>query len=138
MKLEDIQAKRAARKAKAEAERKAQYELDLEELDMLEEKHGDSNVGYVEVAYSPGLPTLAVVRTPAPSELKRYRDRVREKSKSADLGPDTGKAAEELAAVCLVYPEADVFAGMLAARPGLGAQLGLVAIGLAVGDEGKG
>lgn len=134
--VDDIQARRAERRAKAEAERQAQYAADLAALDALEEKHGVTNIAHIEVPFTPGFPTLIVARTPAPSELKRYRDRTR-RNPDGGAAPDTGKAAEELATVCLVYPEREQFAGLLAARPGIGAQLGLAAIGLAVGDEGK-
>lgn len=136
MSLEDLQAKLAGiAKAQAEA-RAAQYEIDLTTYIEIVEKLGLSNVVRIEVPYTQGLPTFAVARTPSPSIVKRYRDRTREKGPNGSA-PDTAAAAEEAAAACLEYPAPDVYARMCAARSALGAQLGIAAIGLACGDEGK-
>ena len=137
--IDAIEARRAARKAARAAEARAQLAADLEALDALEEAHGDSNLKRLDVPFTPGLPTLCVVRTPRPVEIKRYRDQVKPRG-PGDV-PDLTKAAEAVCAVALVYPAADVFVKMCEARPGLAAQLGSVALSLALGAEaaeGKG
>jgi hypothetical protein len=136
--LEAIEARRAERKAALDVQRKAQRVIDLAALDALEVEHGDSNVATVDVPYSPGLPTLAAVRCPKPPEVKRYRSRVKPDSKGRPGDPVA--AAEELAAVCVVYPDPDAYAALCEARPGIHVQLGVAAIQLAAGradDAGK-
>lgn len=141
--LKQVEARREARKA---AQRKAaddQLALDLEAIDAIETQLGDGNVAVVRLPYAPGLPAAAAVRCPKPAELKRFRDRVspQKDSRNREVQPDTAKAAEELAAVCLVYPEREAYEQLCAARPGLAAQLGGAAVKLAVGAEeaeGKG
>lgn len=129
--LEEVAAKRAARKAALKVEADAQKAADLEAIGALEEQHGDSNIVFVEVPYTRGLPVLAAVRCPKPVEIKRYRD-VAKTRNDGSPGDRTG-AAEQIAAVCRVYPDADAFAKLCEARPGLQAQLGAEAIALAVG-----
>jgi hypothetical protein len=142
--LAEAAAKRAERKAKAQKEADAALAVDLEALDSLEQEHGDSNVAAVRVGYTPGLSQLAIVKCPPPKYLKRFRDRVKPGQKDArnrDVTPDAAAASEEIAASCLLYPSADVYARMCEARPGLAAQLGAEAVKLAVGaeeSEGKG
>ena len=134
----EIEARRAERKAKLAAQREEQLAVDIEALDAAELQHGDSNVVRIDVPYTPGLPTLALARTPRPVEVKRYRDSVRPKG---DKAPDAAAAAEQLAAVCRIYPDAETLAKMAEARPGLNVQLGVAAVGLAMGAEaaeGKG
>lgn len=137
--IEEIEARRAERKARNAAEERTQYAADLEALDALEVEHGDTNVASVRVPFSPGLPTLVVVRCPHPPEVKRYRARVtpsRDGEKPDYVGP-----AEELAAVCLRYPDRETYERMCLARPGIGPQVGLEALKLASGkaeSEGKG
>lgn len=134
--LEEIEARRAQRKAKLAEDERAQRALDLEAIDALEVEHGDSSVAVVEMPYTSGLPTCAAVRCPKPAEIKRYQARLREQK------PDPAKAAEELGAVCQVYPPAGEDRDALhAARPGLLVQLGTEAVKLSIGraeSEGKG
>jgi hypothetical protein len=134
--LEEIEARRAARKEAQAKQRDEQRVVDLEAVDALEVQFGDSNVRYVDVPYTPGLPTLAAVRCPKPIEIKRYR---------ATVAPDhkafASKAAEDLGAICLVYPVGDDRDRLLEARPGLLVGLGIEALGMSTGraqDEGKG
>jgi hypothetical protein len=137
--LEIAEERRAARKAEARKAFEAQRVLDLDAIDALEIEHGDSSVGVINVPYADGLPTCAAVRCPKPAEMKRYRARIKPKHEKDQ--PDTVAAAEEIAATCLIYPDKDVFASLCLARPGLGAQLGAKAVGLALGSddaEGKG
>ena len=127
---------REQRKADLKKAEQEQYERDLEAIDDLEVLHGDSNIGVRRVAYTPGLPVLLAVRTPKPAEVKRYRSRI----KPQDLESATA-AAIELQSVCRVYPDDATFAKVLAARPGVDAQLGAKAVELATAaseSEGKG
>lgn len=132
-KLQEIEARRAARKAALAEQEDTQRAEDLEALDALEVEHGDSNIAHVDVAFTPGLPTLAAVKAPSRNVIKRYRDRVKPR-KNGQAGDPT-EAAIELCGACRVYPDAEVFAQMLEARPGLDSQLGLLALRLAVGVE---
>lgn len=136
MTLEEIEARRAARKAKLDEDYRAQRALDLEAIDALEIEYGDNSVAVIDVLYTPGLPTCAAVRCPKPSEIKRYQARLKEAK------PDQAKAAEEIAAVAQIYPPAgEDRDGLHVARPGLLVQLGVAALNLSTGraaDEGKG
>jgi hypothetical protein len=138
--LEQAQAKRAARKAAASADEDLARALDTEAIDSLEVQYGDSNVGVIQLPYTPGLPTCAAVRCPKPAEVKRFRDGVTPKHEKDR--PDTAAAAELLAAISRVYPaDKEVYAKLCAARPGLAVQLGAKAMSLAIGkdeSEGKG
>lgn len=134
--LEEIEARRAARKEEQARARDMQKATDLEAIDALEVQYGDSNIRYVEIPYTPGLPVLAAVRCPKPIEIKRYRATVAPDPKSF-----AAKAAEDLGAICLVYPAAgEVRDQVLEARPGLLVGLGIEALGMSTGkaqDEGK-
>lgn len=135
--VEEIEKRRAERKEALEKQRAEQRAIDLEALDGFESTLGDSNVAYLDVPFTPGLPTLAIVRCPKSIEIKRYR---------ATVAPDhkafAAKAAEDLGAICLVYPEkGDLRDTLLESRPGLLVGLGMTALGLSTGkaqDEGKG
>lgn len=136
--LELAEERRATRKAEARKAQDAQRAQDIEAIDALEVEHGDSNVGVIHVPFSAGLPTCAAVRCPKPAELKRFRHRVTPKHEKDH--PDSAAAAEELAAVCRVYPDESTYARLCAARPGLATQLGAKAVDLATGKaeaEGK-
>jgi hypothetical protein len=137
--VSEIQARRDARKAAAKEEHEAQLALDLEAVDALEAERGDTNVAVVSIPHTSGLPTLFAVRTPSPAETKRYRARVKP-GKEGEPGDYEGAAAE-IGAVCLAYPEREVYEQMVAARPGITTQAGLAALKLASGhaeSEGKG
>lgn len=138
-KLEEIEARRAARKAELQAQADEQRAVDLEALDALEVRHGDTSVCYVDVPYTPGLPTLVAARVPSPVELKRYRQSLKLDGQKVDVQAGT-EAAAQLGAAVREYPEKDVFSKMCEARPDLAGQLGSRAIKLAQGkaaDEGK-
>jgi len=137
--IAEIEARRAARKAMNEVAYQEQRAVDLERLDALEVEHGDSNVACVDIDYQGGSPTMAIVVAPNKTYVKRYQDRVRPKRDGRAGDPQA--AAEELATVCVCYPDKDVFEFMVDARPGLRVQCGLAALRLAVGREqelGKG
>jgi hypothetical protein len=135
MTLAEIEARRAARKEAAAQAKAEQYAKDLEALDALEEEYGAGKVTSLEVAfYSPGLPTMAIVRAPKGIEYKRLRDRARSKNSDPGLG------ADELADVCVVYPEPDVYKQMRETFPGIHDSAFVAANKLAEGkakDEGK-
>lgn len=139
-KSEEIQARRAARKAALDKEEETQAAIDLEEIDALEVEYGDNNIGVIVVPFTPGSVTRVACRTPKPEEIKRYRHRAKPK-KLGDV-PNGQEAAAELAAVCYVYPRnKEAWDLVLSQRPGLDTQLGLRAVALAVGEEeqeGKG
>jgi hypothetical protein len=132
----------AARKAEvaeleeANDEAKAEQELeDLEAIEKLRVEHGRSNVAVVEVPFTPGLPVLIATRCATPVEVKKFQDRLREDK------PDHAAAAREVGAVCRVYPDADTWANLIAARPIVAVQAGTAALTLASGkirEAGKG
>lgn len=133
--VQAIEARRAARKAELAKQRQVQLAIDLEAIDAIEGELGDSAVAILDVPYSPGLSAVLAVRCPRSSELKRYQHRLKGKD------PDTAAAAEEIGAVCIVYPPAgELRTALLESRPGLTVQAGTSALGLATGkarDEGK-
>lgn len=146
-KPETMADKLAAREAKREAKRAATHEkwsaqklLDLDAIEPLEETHGSTNIAILDVPYTDGLPACCACRTPEEPEMKRYRASVKPKKDGEPLTNNMTSAAEELAHVVLAYPSREVFAEMCAARPGIKAQLGGLAVKLAVGQaaaEGK-
>lgn len=132
--LDEIRAKIAARKAAHQQAREEQELVDLIALDEAQEQHGVDGVATLSIPFTEGLPAMCAARTPTLNEIKRYRTRAKEKN------ADMTKAAEELASTCLVYPDRETFAKMVAERPAIHAQLGVEAIKLATGKseaEGK-
>jgi len=136
--IEEIQARRAARKAAHEAARVAQAERDLEALDALEVEHGDGRVAQLDLpSYVDGLPTTVLVRIPSGIEYKRFRDQVRRAKSQVDVGA----AQDLLASVCVVYPDAATYERVREAFPGTHDSAAIAAIKLADAqrrDEGKG
>lgn len=138
MDIEAIEEQRAERKAALKAARAQQREIDLAALNDLEIEHGDDNVVAVEVArYSPGLPTIVVVRSLGKAELKRFRDQTRGKN------GDNAAAAEQAARSSLLYPAKDSseWAALCEAVPGVVVRAGVEAVHLSAGigqAEGKG
>jgi hypothetical protein len=135
--LEEISAERAARKAKLQEQADAQRLIDMQALNDAELELGDTNVCYVDVPFTPGLPTLAIARKPKPIELKRYREGLRiTPGEKLDLAAGN-EAAATLGAVVVHYPKKDadgknpVFAAMCEARPDLAATLGQSSVKLA-------
>lgn len=142
--LEAVEAKRAARKAAAEACREVQLASDLDAIDSIEAERGDSNVAVIRLPYTRDLPAAVAVRVPSLAEMKRYRDRVRpsKDGRNRDVQPDQVQPAEEIGATCRVYPtDETVFRALCEARPGLLVQMGVRALELGSGreeSEGKG
>lgn len=137
--LEVAEQRRAERKAEARKAYEVQRAKDLDAITDLEVEHGDSNVGVINVPFTEGLPTAVACKCPSPALVKRFRDRV--KPKKDGHQPDAVFAAEEIAGACRIFPDAETYAALCQARPGLAAQLGAKAIELATGrdeSEGKG
>jgi hypothetical protein len=137
-KIKAIQEERRLRKEALEKQHDEQHATDLAALSALEVEHGDGNVKPIKVRFEPGLPTLVVVRKPKPPEYNRYYSEV--KVKANGKPGDARKGAEDLGALCLLYPpkdtdEDDTRARLLEARPGLLSQVGVAAATMAYGDE---
>ena len=126
-KLDEIQARRAQRKAQARLLIEEQRAADYEAVDALECEHGDHNVTVVEVEHPlPGLPTLFALRCPRPSEVKRWQSRMKKGKNGSE--PDGIAAAEEIATPCILYPDKDVAEEIFRARYALKLQLGQAAL----------
>jgi hypothetical protein len=130
--IEEIEAARAARRKLVAEATAVQLVVDLEAIDSAEEKYGPENVTTLRVPYVEGLPVVLAARTPTPAEVKRYRDRVRERPGKAP--PDHVAANEELGTTCVVYPSREVLARIAEARPTVVGQLGVMAIELGMGE----
>jgi len=135
-KVARLEAERAARKKSKVSAADEQRAIDLEAINQLEIQLGDDNLAIVEVPHEPGCVTMVAARCPTSPETKRYRFRAKDKAgKRNDVIPgDPIEAAEELAESALKYPDAEAFAKVCAARPGLKAQLGALTITLVLGD----
>jgi hypothetical protein len=133
--IEEQRAERKAALARARAEQRAR---DIAALNDLEIEHGDENVASVDVArYSPGLPTMVVVRSLKPPELKRFRDTSRGEN------ADTAAAAEQAGRSALLYPakDSDEWKSLCAMMPGIVVRAGVAAVQLSAGiaeASGKG
>jgi hypothetical protein len=127
--IEEIQAARAARKAVGSAAREEQLAKDLEALDALELEHGDDRVVSLELpAHIPGLPTIIVGRCPSKDYFKKFQDMVRRaKGDLVRIGP----ATDQLADVCLAYPDAETYKQVREAFPAIHDQLATAAAELA-------
>jgi hypothetical protein len=134
--IEEIEARIAARKEKHEAGKLAQYEQDLEALDQLEAAYGYGKVARVNLnTWVDGFPTFVVVRAPKPIEFKRYQDQLADPKKHASA------AASALADVCVVYPEKDIWKSLCDELPAVRVMSGVAAVELSAAKahaEGKG
>lgn len=139
--VEEIEAKRAARKAETERLRAEQYAKDLEAVDALECENpgwGMLDISLRVTNLVPGIPSLAAVRSPKELEYKRFFQQIN-RAGNADAKM---AAHEQLAKACWVYPaDAAERQAMCESNPGLLAGVGNLAIKLAEmqsADEGKG
>ncbi len=133
-KIAELEAKRAKRKASADEARDVQRLKDLEELDKLEIEHGDGIVSALDTpSFVEGLPTLVVVKAPAPDYMKRFRQQVRKASKSVEA---IGNAQDMLAASCVAYPDTGTYERMKETWSALHDSVGVEAIRLGQA-EGK-
>ena len=134
MSIEEIEARRAARKASIKAARDEQYAKDIEQVDKLEVEHGDDRVSVLNmVSFVQGLPTLVVLRTPSASEYNRFRTQVRKANGKATL---VGEAKDLLASSVRLYPDAETYERMREAWPSVHDNVGAEAIRLGEA-EGK-
>ncbi len=134
MGTEEIEAKRAARKEAIAKARADQYAKDLVHIDELEVEHGDDRVGILKTpSFVEGLPTVVVVRTPAPSVFKRYRQMVRRAGTKYEA---IGEARDMMAAECVAYPDKDTYERMKESWPSIHDNVGTEAARLGE-SEGK-
>lgn len=138
--IDEIQARREARKAARAKQHEEQFAVDLEALDKLEELHGDQALAQVKIdpgRWEPGLPTLVVVRVPE-SAFARFRTMIRKAKNNGEAG---GQASDMLGDVSVAYPDADTYRAMRAKYEGLHDKVAIAAVSLAEGktaEEGKG
>jgi hypothetical protein len=140
--VEEIEARRAARKAEAAKAEAEQFAKDLEALDALEVEHGDGAIGSVKAArFVPGLTTRVFFRSPEGPEYDRYAASY---GKATTKQSTTGQrdALALLGRAVWLYPkDEEAKKGLVETFPGL-----LVAIGLSAAkraeaaevEEGKG
>jgi hypothetical protein len=136
--LEKLEAARAARKLKNLTASDDQRFVDMQALDAAEIEYGDESVTYLEVPFSPGLPTLIVARIPTENELKVYRHKMKpQQGRGGKMHEaDTVETAELMADYCVVYPpKGDIREKFYAARPGVKAQIGMHAVMLTLGHK---
>lgn len=127
--LDDVRAKITEQRAKATAVKEAQQVIDSQALFDAGEERGVDKVREVPMtSYIPGLPTLVVIRRPAQMEHKRFTDSTAKKGAET---PEYIKAAEQLAAVCVVYPPKDTYEKMCEECPGIKVPIGVAAANLA-------
>jgi hypothetical protein len=144
-KIEELEAKRAERRAKVKAAKDERLAIDLESIDAVEAEHGPDHVEVLDVPFvAADLPVRLAFRLPDTQEMDRYRSRLKGKGEPGSKGyqrGDTVKASEELADSTVVYPGPDEYARLCSTYPGIRVQGGTLAAGLAMGDEevqGKG
>jgi hypothetical protein len=137
--VEEIEARRAERKAETKRKFDAQKVKDLAELEKLEAEHGDELIDYIELErYADGFPVLVVVRMPKPGEFKRYQQRCSSMQKNPFVATE---AANELGLVCALYPAREALQQLDELRNGVIAAAGVAAArmtGAKVREEGKG
>lgn len=139
--IEEVEAKRAARKAELSGARDTQLAVDLEALDALECEHGDGKVERLNVdRFVPGHPTFIVLRAPSSALYKRFCDQVSRAAKNND--PGARRAAENaLGESCWIYPAEAERKAMLEEFPGLLLSVAIRAAKLveaSEAEEGKG
>lgn len=140
--LERIEHEREQRKIEAARLRREQRAKDLARVNELEIELGDDSVAVVAVGrYIVGLPTLVAVRAMSATELKRYRDRTRQRK--SDEPVDYTPATDEAAETCVLYPDrsSDDWRALVAAVPALPTKAGVAAVKLTGGvaeAEGNG
>jgi hypothetical protein len=138
--VEELEAKRAARKAETDKARAEQYAKDLAAIDALECENlsgGMLDISLRVTNFVPGLPSLVGVRAPKEIEYKRFFQQIN-RAGNADAKM---AALEQMAKTCWVYPADEAQRkAMLEANPGLIACVGNLANKLAemqTAEEGK-
>ena len=138
-KLEEIEARRAARKAAAADAKAAQYALDMEAIDALEIEHVDDFVAAMKTpGHKPGLPVVCAVKAPSEAYYKRFCQMVRKAGNNLEA---RGAALDLLAESCWAYPDdAETKKALMSAFPGLLSSIGVKAtelVELKAAEEGK-
>lgn len=133
-KLEAIEKSRAARRKTIDDARDEQYVLDMTALDELEEKHGADRVKALKVkAFTPGLPTMVIIKSSAgESYHQRFVDMVRKAKGNKDAET---QASNMLARSSVVYPEKEVLQAMAEAYPNMWTDIANAAIKLVQLEE---
>jgi hypothetical protein len=130
---EEIEERRAKRRAELAKVEKEQFEKDLEALDELEIEHGHGTIGSAKTAhFVPGLPTRVFFRTPKGPEYTRYTEQY---GRATDKKSTAGQrdALTLLGKTCWLYPKDDDTKKALAETfPGL-----LVSVGLAASKKAE-
>lgn len=139
--IEEIEKRRAERRAKHDNARREQELADLEAIDALESAQDEPLHTMTSNSFKPGVSVKIAFRAPTPLEYKRYCDQVGRAQQKGDP-IERRKAQETLAAVCWVYPEKDSDGrkAMLDAFPGVLVSLAIEAAKVAelrAEDEGK-
>lgn len=117
MTIEEVEARRAKRRERHDADRDAQELVDMTAIDALEEQCGVVLHTMTSNSFKPGAPVKIAFRAPLAIEYKRYLDTVGIAQQKGDT--KARRAAQEtLALACLMYPQPDGRAVMLDAFPG--------------------
>jgi hypothetical protein len=133
--IEEIEARRAERKATRVQARQEQYAKDIVEIDRLEAELGDDRVAVLKMpSFVPGLPTVVVVKTPSKPHMNRFREMAQ---KAKDNRVAIGEAAAMLASSCIAFPEKEVYERMREEWPAIHDNAGIEAIRMGEA-EGKG
>lgn len=140
--VEQIEAKRAKRKADKEAARETQYVEDLKAVDAYEEANDcelDLAVRIPLETWRPGMPTLVGVKAPAASEYKRFQQLTRDAKENEKKKHE---AIEQIGRVAWAYPaDEDAKKLLLEEMPALLIFVGSRAVKLRearIKEEGKG
>jgi hypothetical protein len=141
--LAEIEKKRADRKAGLQKQQDAQLVKDLCALNDLEEQYGDGKVARVDLAtYTPGLPTMVIVRAATRLEHKRFQDMCAKSDKKEHVAKaDAIKAVNLVADSCIVYPDREIYEQIREVCGGVHGVAGNAALALfsgQVAEEGKG
>lgn len=140
--VEELEKRRAERRAAKHELYEAQKLEDLEARDRLEEELGDGQVLAIEISeatWKPGVVTMALFKLPNATQAKIYKQTI---TPNKDGSPgDIVKASDVLAAQCCIYPDKDGFAKLLGAFAFVGTNGAVACVKAAEGkqaDEGKG
>lgn len=139
--IEDIEKRRAERRAKHDTARNEQEATDLEAIDALEEERGEPLHTMTANGFKACVAVKVAFRSPSPIEYKRYCDQVGKAQQKADASARM-TAQTNLAAVCMVYPaDGEDRKALLDAFPGVLISVAIECAKVAelrAEDEGKG
>ena len=139
--IEELEKRRAERRAKHDKGRTEQEALDLEAIDRLEEERDEPLHTMTANVFKAGAAVRLAFRSPTAAEYKRYCDMVGRAQEKKD--PDARRKAQELLGVtCLLYPGDGKFRlDTFEALPGVAISVGIEAAKVAelsAENEGKG